>query len=243
MKIIHGIDYYDNANCGIDETIIFVRNGKTTKPVVDYPFRKISITREHMIDHRHPSYQYNFAAGWVFCAGEVYPVIRRAYWKDYNWKWDETIDTTEWTKYSFDNFPLDYYYNVDDALAGLEESKFGKSHKWFTGSNNMQKITEHFTTRNPKWTEWLIGHGIITGCIFVNSRRIIQQEYNTACLGAMNFYSMVDPFTTNQNIAGYIGGVLVPSGNPMIALKDKDKIKKAGFDYKSSFRKAPIKRK
>ena len=241
MKIIHGNDYYDNAHCGIDPDVIFVRNGELTKPIDNYPFHKDSIDNIRTHDTHRTSLNYNFTLGWTFCAGEVYPMVRRIHGKDSHIHPDYAIDTTKWNKYNFMRETIDYYYNTSDALVGLKESKFSDGYRFLNGSTNSQTINDHFATRNPKWPEWLIEHGIVTGYLMVRSRDIIQEEFNTPCLGDVDFYSVIDPYTTNQNIAGYIGGVLASSGNPMVALKDKDKIKKAGFDYKSSFRKAPTK--
>jgi len=241
MKIIHGNDYYDNAHCGIDHEIVFVRNGKTTKPIDNYPFNKASIDNIRIPNTDRVSQNYNFTLGWTFCAGEVYPMVRRIYGNHPYIDPDCIIDTTEWNKYDFAQTTIDYYYNASDALVGLKESKFSDGYQFLNCSTNSQTINDHFATRNPKWPEWLIEHGIVTGYLMVRSRGIIQEEFNTPCLGDVNFYSVIDPYTTNQNIAGYIGGVLASSGNPMVALKDKDKIQKAGFDYKSSFRKSPTK--
>lgn len=61
-------------------------------------------------------------------------------------------------------------------------------------------------------------------------------------LKEFKFYKVIDSFQAFQEIQMFIGGVLGSSGNEMIEIADKYKIKKHGFD-KWSFRKEPQKKK
>jgi len=74
-------------------------------------------------------------------------------------------------------------------------------------------------------------YGVDTGIVF-------NRADNGAFLKYWEFYTVKDAFTANQDIANYVGGVLLVAANPMIELNDKHKILKAGFDFKTSFRKA-----
>lgn len=56
-------------------------------------------------------------------------------------------------------------------------------------------------------------------------------------LSELKFYQYKDTYSAFQEIQSYISGVLGVDPTPTIALSDKSKIIKAGFDPKTSFRK------
>jgi len=56
------------------------------------------------------------------------------------------------------------------------------------------------------------------------------------CLKALDFQTVIDPYTAFQEIMMYISGVLGTPSNPMVAVSEKTKVAKHGFD-KWSFRK------
>ena len=55
-------------------------------------------------------------------------------------------------------------------------------------------------------------------------------------LKEMQFYKVMDPFTTFQEIDMFISGIMAPENRPMVQIADKYKIQEHGFD-KFSFRK------
>jgi hypothetical protein len=57
-------------------------------------------------------------------------------------------------------------------------------------------------------------------------------------LADMFFFQEIDPFTCYQEIAMYLGGVIGQQAKPMVVLSDIERVQKAGFDKKLSFRKA-----
>lgn len=61
------------------------------------------------------------------------------------------------------------------------------------------------------------------------------------CLKDYEFPRIVDPYTAYQELNMFIGGVLRRPEQPMIAISDKDKAHKRGFD-KWSFRRPPRKK-
>jgi hypothetical protein len=95
----------------------------------------------------------------------------------------------------------------------------------------------HFDRQSSVWEPWLAENGIVTGVVtydrYNNHGCLLA---NTATLKDWEFFKIVDPWTTNMEIANYVGGVLPGVSNKMIKLTNKDRIKKAGFDLKSSFR-------
>jgi len=91
----------------------------------------------------------------------------------------------------------------------------------------------------------MIKNNIVTGYIIQSQHfrtpPIIQ--VNGDFLKDWQFYKVKDAFTANQEIANYIGGVLPANANPMVELENLDKVRKAGFDVKTSFRKGKTKHK
>lgn len=59
-----------------------------------------------------------------------------------------------------------------------------------------------------------------------------------ACLKAVEFHRLVDPFTTFQEIQMFLGGLAAPEKS-IPPVSDKDMIVAKGFDLKTSFRKDP----
>lgn len=69
--------------------------------------------------------------------------------------------------------------------------------------------------------------------ILVGDEKIIK----CPVLKDLQFQRIKDPYTTYQEIAMYLSGVLGQSKEPPVTLSDKSKIVKHGFDPKRSFRK------
>ena len=67
-------------------------------------------------------------------------------------------------------------------------------------------------------------------------------ELNGA-LKRVQFYKVFDPYTTYQELSMWVDGYIAAPGNVMLEVADKYRIEGHGFDYKTSFRRAPTKRK
>jgi len=238
MKIIHGHDYYDSANYGIDPDIIFVRDEEVPKSLldrngalVDLPFNDQPVIVNTRWQDSVISKKHHFRHGFVFCAGDVFPVIRHTYVRSSVTMIDENIN---------------YYYDYDSAKAVYDKADYPEGFSWFDqGNTNLTRLHDHFAQRNPKWSEWLIKNGIVTGYYLPAMPQYNETlfNFNGPSLGEFQFYKIKDSFTANQDIAGYVGGVLPANENPMIELDDVHKIQKAGFDKVTSFRKSKTKRK
>ena len=243
MKIIHGNDYYDSANYGIDQSITFVRDGKIPDINWRAAFKDVYVRPDVFL--KNPSHKlHNFQLGYAFCAGEVVPFMRHM------------VDTsknphTGYKAYANNDICLagmrnttaTFYYNVDDALAAFVNAGF--TEKTWKGNTFRIRgdlaINDHFARRNPQWAHLLISNKIVTGYYYPSNSRTPDIEINSDCMTAIKFYQYKDAFTTNQDIAGFVGGVLPANENPMVTLSDKHKIGKAGFDYVTSFRKGKSK--
>lgn len=247
MKIIHGTDYYDNAHGGIDPDIIFVRDGKMDAiDIMSCPTRPTGVIRAPFFTNETLECRYhNLQLGWALCAGEIYPFMRDIEHIGDSQSprlviSDEFIDTRTWNKYDYVRHKTSYYYDVDESITLAKTYGFTKNDsRW---QSNEIDIRDHFATSYTKMTDWLINNKIVTGCIYYDYDKMILIA-NDAGMKDLHFYKVMDAYTMNQTIAGYIGGVLTNSGNKMVEISDTHKIMKAGFDTKSSFRKGPTKKK
>lgn len=170
-------------------------------------------------------------------------------------------------EYSFrrnNNGHYRFIYDAEEALA-IAKAFYDEVEAEAMFRDGIQKrraeAHDHFHTRNPAWDRWTIEHGVVTGAIlgnwnkFENSQAYgrhhdpardfkehIHVEVNLDLLGPAEFFKVKDPFTTFQDIAQFVGGVLANQGNDTVEIGNIDKVRKAGFDTKTSFRKAPTKR-
>lgn len=62
------------------------------------------------------------------------------------------------------------------------------------------------------------------------------------CLADLGFQAVKDPYLAYQEIDMYISGVIGSPAKPLIQASDEVRLEKHGFDKKTSFRKAPTKR-
>ena len=85
-----------------------------------------------------------------------------------------------------------------------------------------------------KMTSFLIDHRIVTAVVRQDGRRTVA-TCNADNLRQVQFFRRLDPASTHQAIAQFVGGVL--SNNPKLTpLGNDERLEKAGFDRKTSFR-------
>lgn len=95
--------------------------------------------------------------------------------------------------------------------------------------------------------EWMIDNRVASGVAIGRidrTRERHEPDLAAYCdhdnLKEMEAWKALDPFRAHMELSNFISGVL-PSGPDLVEISDRDKIKKAGFDVKKSFRKAPQK--
>ncbi len=270
MRIIGGKDYYDSANYGIDEEIMFIRDGKVPENIGfdDFPFEPRNWERGAF----KPSEKDTpcLSLDYVLFAGNVYPVMRVIY--PYEEKrnaaghmWRQImppphVDLFD-KKQTWDDLKVEYIYDVASAEEMFKRAEGKVEFRSLFSRRFDMSIFDHFATKNPKWTQWLIERGIVTGYIHSKTmshdieppahqksslkkifREMVSVRVNEDILEAVQFTRVKDAFTAKQEIAQYIGGVLPANQRPTVELTDLDRVQKAGFDKKTSFRKAPTKR-
>jgi hypothetical protein len=223
MKIIGGRDYYDGAGFGVDEAIIFVRKEFETR---DHPFDLKPRVRYH---HNKSNFYYHF----VIVAGKIYPAMSEVRAKKDN--------------FQFDGFYTVWHYDVDIALSCLKNA-FRKDDRKHIRRARMERFSEdvrqHFSQKvdHKHLTDWIIENRVVTGLVSYERRDDISGDTvlraNISTLSDLEFFRVLDPATIHMEISNFIGGVL-PHSTETIELKDIDRIRKAGFDTKSSFRQDP----
>jgi hypothetical protein len=223
MKIIGGHDYYDGAGFGVDETIVFVRKEKETW---DSPFDLAEANRHH------PRLKSHFFFHYVLVAGKVYPAIRE-YSGIKILPSGRSFEDTTW------------HYSEKDALQALEKAKrsTGTSLPFGLSQNLPDQITRHFRENTrAEWTNWMIENRVVTGLVSYEYRNIDLKgtivRTNISSLKDIQFYRVLDPATIHMEISNYLGGVL-PSMPQTVDIEDRDRIRKAGFDVRRSFRQDP----
>jgi hypothetical protein len=112
--------------------------------------------------------------------------------------------------------------------------------------SSRQLLVEHFKSSISKaQTNWLLEHRVIILTTHENYNYAhpsgIDAHINHALLKEICFFKAMDPATLHMRLSSFISGVL-PSIRKTTTLSDKDKIRKAGFDTVTSFRKASTKR-
>ena len=222
MKIISGHDYYDGAGYGVDETIVFVRKEFETW---ESPF-ELPASPER---YRYRASTISFHL--VLVAGKVYPAIREEH---------PVENTMGWT-----DSKIIWHYDLASALESLERLHFADDGHIYRARlrNWTGKVTRHFEQKQKQsWTNWMIENRVITGLVSTRYKDIHHNgtfvRANISDLKDLQFCRLLDPATIHMEIANFIGGVL-PSSKDTIELRDIDKIRKAGFDTKSSFRQDP----
>jgi hypothetical protein len=92
----------------------------------------------------------------------------------------------------------------------------------------------------PKETAWLIDHHVTVLSAWRPAgwdrlKEVVPAQVNHACLKELELYRKIDPTTAHMRISSFVSGVL-PFERETVEIGDRDRIRKAGFDLKSSFR-------
>lgn len=226
MKIIGGRDYYDGAGYGVDESIIFVRKQVEYR---DTPFR---LPRPSTLLR---SREVTLSFHYVLAAGKVYPAVqeyRQGHFRNNPGRAPQWIDGQGIWHYDLEA-ALKVNAKPDDSVVRL----LG------VARTLPDEITRHFRENaRADWTDWMITNRVITGLVSRedSGRRERQTvvQANLDDLKAIEFYRVLDAATMHMELSNYIGGVL-PHGIDMAEISDTDRIRKAGFDTRRSFRQDP----
>jgi len=246
MRIIGGKDYYDGASYGVDNDVVFVRNQEEILfPEQDLPLHINTDLSYYSRRDRNKALNLVY----VFFAGEVYPALRVIEAKKSFYNSNPHVGDYEnifdWSKYAWEYHNVDFIYDYDEALQIVEN--YSEDTMSFLGRERKKDIYEHFNY-NKNITSWMIENRIVTGLLHRKSSgpsiardsknktlRYVQM-WNGDFMHTLQFFKVKDAFTANQEISMYVGGVLPKPGAQTVELNNEERIQKAGFDLKVSFR-------
>lgn len=231
MKIIGGRDYYDGAGWGIDPDILFIRHARD---ILDPP---VSL-RKPIVDH---ALKIEFHFFVILLAGEILPGIR------------ELHNQGTITDFTRSGRPAGHgkrrrrsetlRFDATQTLEALEHvNAIRGGRSGFILNRNADDIHTHFAQVERKdLVDWMITEHIVTGIVTRDGHDGYGRKrarVNTDGLSDYELYRLRDPATTHMAISSWIGGVL-PSGPETVDISDRSRIRKAGFDTRTSFRQAP----
>lgn len=215
MRLYKGKDYYDGV--AYDDTITFVRD-----PI----FMKAPIGCT-TLSYGPASY---CDLGYVCVAGISYPYVRVK---------------LQGGSYGSNGV---FYYDTDSFFQDFDPTCDTVRWVHFSPKYLSKLVKEHLERgATNKHIEWLIDNRVVVGASCTHMHfKTLTFDYkirgdafisNISELKTFEFYKRLDAYQTYQAIAQYVGGVLA-NNKPMVTLSNNERIKKAGFDTVTSFRKS-----
>lgn len=223
MRLIGGHDYYDGAGMGVDTSVVFVRD--PARHLADLPLRT-----DHPFQVPEPATYGGGAEGtWliptlILIGGERIPAL------------EERI-TEAWAASSR------FHYCFAEAEAAVLRARARHPSRWgglLRRRSFLEEVRAHFGGRiSPEETGWLIDHHVTVLSTWIPPHwreKTVPAQVNHARLVELELFRKLDPTTAHMRIASFLSGVL-PFSRATVELPDRDRIRKAGFDLRSSFRK------
>jgi hypothetical protein len=229
MKIVGGHDYWDSAAAyGVDKTVTLVRNSNLEKAdfsTNEFFFPSIRVATTEKRDKR-------LNIGTIMCTGAVFPFVYEEIWNGTHWQNAIMYDVSD---------IIEKYPDMDDHSVWWGSHK--EDYLWFCNQPAFQEkaVIDFLCKHNAAFA--LIfpeeySHG---GWNWRQTNEPIHKKSNVwinpSNLKAWDFFKIKDSFTMFMEVDQWVSGVL-PQNKETVILSDKSKIVKAGFDLKTSFRKA-----
>ncbi len=240
-------DYYDSAMLGMvgDPNIIYTRN-EQVGVTVNYPmdifkdFERFEPASYFWMD-RNPSIKLkrgsiNFSSINILFAGKIYrPLIlsQNEYRKIdpidpvYLYNYDQLVDFLSKTKMLTQSV-------INDALESLNKDN-SNFIEYFKNKHNVQIKDEHFLFLNSPIVKL---ESILVGAL--GSKKNAYQKVEVTKdvnLGRYQFHKQLNAFEAYQQLENYVSTVFGMQVPKIIEVSNREKIVKAGFDLKTSFRK------
>ena len=234
MHIVKGHDYYDGAGMGVDKSIVFVRTPRDLDPgPFALPPDRDGRQRTRALVFFH-----------TIIAGQVFPGLEERWWRA------DTAPARELAPDGADHLERRLHYDIDAARAAFERYDRDLTASVPRGcaqwSRRMARadLRRHFEERrDAEWTDHLIDNHVVTGLVSrlapgtrFDARATVILRADIDTLKELDAPRLMPPAQAHMAIANFISGVL-PQSRPMVELSDADRLRKAGFDAKASFRK------
>jgi hypothetical protein len=224
MRLIGGHDYYDGAGMGVDTSVVFVRD--PARHIIDLPLRT---------DH-----PFRVPERAVYGGGadgiELIPTLVLI--------GGERVPTLEERASEGVSSVSRFHYHPEEAEEAILRARARHPSRWgsFLRRRSFRdEVRAHFETQmSPDETAWLIDQHVTVLTTWrppLFNSKSIPAQVNHACLKDVELYRRMDPSTAHMRIASFISGVL-PFNKPTLEISDRDRIRKAGFDLRTSFRRS-----
>jgi hypothetical protein len=207
MRIIGGRDYYDGAGYGFDSSINFVR-----KPALLETSPLVYASRG-VVSGMLTRFD-------VVVAGELYPAM--VYTKS-SYKPSSTYYYNSDTIHEIEHLIPKYYYAENEFTLTVSDARREQVRSWAL-ENKIVTAISGVEILNDKFS------------IHSNWTRKAGTLVNGDFLKTVDFYRVLPPALAHRAISSWVSGVL-PFNAPIVEISDRSKIKKAGFDLVTSFRK------
>jgi len=224
MRLIGGHDYYDGAGMGVDTSVVFVRD--PTRHLGDLPLRTDHPFRvpERSV-YGDGADRTELIPTLILIGGERIAAL------------EERV-TEAWVASS------PFHYCFAEAEGAIGRARLRHPSRWggiLRRRSFPDEVRAHFGGRlTPEETGWLIDQHVTVLSTWLPPHfreKRVPAQVNHARLVELELFRKMDPNTAHMRIAAFISGVL-PFSRPLLELSDRDRIRKAGFDLRHSFRKA-----
>lgn len=222
MRLIGGHDYYDGAGMGVDTSVVFVRDpGRRLADLTvrtDHPFQVPERSSYGEIHDRT-----ELIPTLILIGGDRVPAL-------------EVRMIRNWIHQSR------FLYRPDEAQEAIREARARHPSRWgglLRRRGFAEEVRAHFEERiSPEQTGWLIDNHVTVLSTWLPPHfreKGVPAQVNHACLKELELFRGMDPATAHMRISSFLSGVL-PFHREMVEITDRDRIRKAGFDLKRSFR-------
>ena len=235
-------DYYDSliSQFGYSkEGNIFMREPEFVSKNSEYSFMLKEFPRNaHRISSNDRKKDYIYKCFRVLFCGVIYGgmVIY------------EEVPSVIATKYHF-------FYTFDTLIEFLNENNISlkpdmKRHeRWWSGLRSDEIFTEKFLEPyfipDHSQKELCAARKLVIATAEPQGDSSYRNETSIELNGALKrfqFYKVFDPYTAYQELSMWVDGHIAAPGNVMVEIADRFRIENHGFDIKTSFRRAPTKR-
>ena len=228
MRLIGGHDYYDGAGMGVDASMVFVRD--PARHLIDLPLRT-----DHPFRVPEPAV-YTGGSDRTADRTELIPTLILI-------GGERVAALEERITEAFCLRSL-FHYDLEEAQEAIKRARARHPSPWgllWRSRDFPDQLRAFFEASiTGEETRWLIDQHVTVLTTWrppLFNKREIPIQVNHARLVDLELFRKLDPTTAHMRIASFISGVL-PFNRPTLEISDRDRIRKAGFDLRTSFRRS-----